>query len=98
MFILYLLRLLESGATKIYAILTHGIFSGPALNRINNSCFEVIHCTLVRKFREKTQTKLRLNSDFAAGLRIRVGYTRIRPLSEKKTDPTFEKNRNRIQT
>ena len=34
-------KLLESGATKIYAILTHGIFSGPALERINNSCFEV---------------------------------------------------------
>ena len=34
-------KLLESGATKIYAILTHGIFSGPALERINNACFEV---------------------------------------------------------
>ena len=37
-------KLLESGATKIYAILTHGIFSGPALERINNACFEV-KCT-----------------------------------------------------
>ena len=35
-------KLLESGATKIYAILTHGIFSGPALERINNACFEVL--------------------------------------------------------
>ena len=35
-------KLLESGATKIYAILTHGIFSGPALERINNACFEVM--------------------------------------------------------
>ena len=35
-------KLLESGATKIYAILTHGIFSGPALERINNACFEVV--------------------------------------------------------
>ena len=34
-------KLMESGATKIYAILTHGIFSGPALQRINNACFEV---------------------------------------------------------
>ena len=34
-------KLMESGATKIYAILTHGIFSGPALERINNACFEV---------------------------------------------------------
>ena len=34
-------KLLEAGATKIYAILTHGIFSGEALNRINRSNFEV---------------------------------------------------------
>ena len=39
-------KLLESGATKIYAILTHGIFSGPALERINNACFEVGILTL----------------------------------------------------
>jgi len=38
-------KLLESGATKIYAILTHGIFSGPALERINNSCFEAVVTT-----------------------------------------------------
>ena len=33
-------KLRDSGATKIYAILTHGIFSGPALSRINNACVE----------------------------------------------------------
>jgi len=38
-------KLLESGATKIYAILTHGIFSGPALERINNACFEAVVVT-----------------------------------------------------
>merc|ERR1740123_2258966 len=38
-------KLLESGATKIYAILTHGIFSGPALQRINNACFEAVVVT-----------------------------------------------------
>jgi hypothetical protein len=26
-------KLMEAGASKIYAILTHGIFSGPALSR-----------------------------------------------------------------
>ena len=26
-------KLVEAGATKVFAILTHGIFSGPALNR-----------------------------------------------------------------
>ena len=39
-------KLMESGATKIYAILTHGIFSGPALERINNACFEVKYVPL----------------------------------------------------
>jgi len=38
-------KLVEDGATKIYAILTHGIFSGEALNRLNNSSFEAIVVT-----------------------------------------------------
>ena len=38
-------KLMEAGATKIYAILTHGIFSGPALNRINAACFEAVVVT-----------------------------------------------------
>lgn len=39
------IRLLEAGATKVYAILTHGIFSGPAISRINNACFEAVVVT-----------------------------------------------------
>ncbi|CAB4067119.1 PRPS [Lepeophtheirus salmonis] len=38
-------KLMEAGATKIYAILTHGIFSGPAINRINAACFEAVVVT-----------------------------------------------------
>ncbi|XP_030242847.1 ribose-phosphate pyrophosphokinase 2 isoform X1 [Drosophila navojoa] len=38
-------RLVEAGATKVYAILTHGIFSGPAISRINNACFEAVVVT-----------------------------------------------------
>lgn len=37
--------MLEAGATKVYAILTHGIFSGPAISRINNACFEAVVVT-----------------------------------------------------
>ena len=37
--------MVEDGAKKIYAILTHGIFSGEALNRINSSHFEAIVVT-----------------------------------------------------
>ena len=42
---LFICRLLEAGATKVYAILTHGIFSGPAISRINNACFEAVVVT-----------------------------------------------------
>ncbi|XP_076169797.1 phosphoribosyl pyrophosphate synthetase isoform X3 [Ptiloglossa arizonensis] len=38
-------KLLEAGAVKVYAILTHGIFSGPAISRINNACFEAVVVT-----------------------------------------------------
>lgn len=38
-------KLLEAGSTRVYAILTHGIFSGPAISRINNACFEAVVVT-----------------------------------------------------
>uniref|UniRef100_A0A3B3BMG8 Ribose-phosphate pyrophosphokinase 1 n=2 Tax=Oryzias melastigma TaxID=30732 RepID=A0A3B3BMG8_ORYME len=38
-------KLISAGATKVYAILTHGIFSGPAISRINNACFEAVVVT-----------------------------------------------------
>ncbi|CAO2622890.1 Ribose-phosphate pyrophosphokinase 1 [Lemmus lemmus] len=38
-------KLLSAGATRVYAILTHGIFSGPAISRINNACFEAVVVT-----------------------------------------------------
>ncbi|XP_018570546.1 ribose-phosphate pyrophosphokinase 1 isoform X2 [Anoplophora glabripennis] len=38
-------KLTTAGATKVYAILTHGIFSGPAISRINNACFEAVVVT-----------------------------------------------------
>jgi len=38
-------KLMQAGATKIYAILTHGIFSGPAISRINSACFEAVVVT-----------------------------------------------------
>uniref|UniRef100_A0AAZ3P2R8 ribose-phosphate diphosphokinase n=1 Tax=Oncorhynchus tshawytscha TaxID=74940 RepID=A0AAZ3P2R8_ONCTS len=38
-------KLVSAGATKVYAILTHGIFSGPAITRINNACFEAVVVT-----------------------------------------------------
>ncbi|XP_009331675.1 PREDICTED: ribose-phosphate pyrophosphokinase 2 isoform X2 [Nestor notabilis] len=38
-------KLVSAGATKVYAILTHGIFSGPAISRINNASFEAVVVT-----------------------------------------------------
>uniref|UniRef100_A0A672L6N5 ribose-phosphate diphosphokinase n=1 Tax=Sinocyclocheilus grahami TaxID=75366 RepID=A0A672L6N5_SINGR len=38
-------KLISAGAVKVYAILTHGIFSGPAISRINNACFEAVVVT-----------------------------------------------------
>lgn len=38
-------RLTEAGAGKVYAILTHGIFSGPAIPRINQATFESLVVT-----------------------------------------------------
>ncbi|XP_065216198.1 ribose-phosphate pyrophosphokinase 2 isoform X3 [Planococcus citri] len=38
-------KLTQAGAIKVYAILTHGIFSGPAISRIINACFEAVVVT-----------------------------------------------------
>ncbi len=42
---IFLYRLLSAGASKVYAICSHGIFSGPAISRINNSPFEAVVVT-----------------------------------------------------
>lgn len=38
-------KLRESGASKIYAILTHGVLAGNAIDKINNSCLEALVVT-----------------------------------------------------
>ena len=38
-------KLLSAGATRVYAILTHGIFSGPAVTRMNSAGFEAVIVT-----------------------------------------------------
>ncbi|KAK7081764.1 Ribose-phosphate pyrophosphokinase 2, partial [Halocaridina rubra] len=54
--------LMEAGATRVYAILTHGIFSGPAVSRINNACFEavVVTNTIPQEQHMKDSSKIQL--------------------------------------
>jgi len=56
-------KLLEAGATRVYAVLTHGIFSGPAISRINNACFEavVVTNTIPQEHQMKECSKIQLN-------------------------------------
>lgn len=38
-------KLSQAGAKKIYAVVTHGVFSGLAISRLNSSCFEAVVVT-----------------------------------------------------
>ncbi|XP_053716320.1 ribose-phosphate pyrophosphokinase 1-like [Synchiropus splendidus] len=38
-------KLVSSGAAKVYAIVIHGIFSGPAIARLSRTCFEAVVVT-----------------------------------------------------
>merc|ERR1719323_478503 len=38
-------KVLKAGATKVYALSTHGFFSGDALHRIQNTSFEAVVVT-----------------------------------------------------
>lgn len=38
-------KLIEAGASKVYAVCVHGVFSGPALERLNKSAFEAVVVT-----------------------------------------------------
>ncbi|XP_063412939.1 ribose-phosphate pyrophosphokinase 2 [Mytilus trossulus] len=53
-------KLIEAGASKVYAICTHGIFSGPAITRINESVFEavVVTNTVPQEERQKQAPKI----------------------------------------
>ena len=69
-------RLLEAGAQKVYAICTHGILSGPAVSRINNSMFEcvVVTNTIPQEAKMKLTSKLQVSDAF-----VSLGKNKCRP-------------------
>jgi ribose-phosphate pyrophosphokinase len=48
-------RLQEAGASKVFAICTHGIFSGPAMKRLEASSIEAVAVTNTIPQGEKLQ-------------------------------------------
>ena len=47
-------RLNEAGAKRVFGIVTHGVFSGPAIDRINSSTLEAVCATNTIPLHEKT--------------------------------------------
>jgi ribose-phosphate pyrophosphokinase len=45
----------EQGATKVWAVCTHGVLSGPAINRVNESCLERLLVTDTIPMERKVQ-------------------------------------------
>lgn len=80
LFILFLTRLMKAGAIKVYAILTHGIFSGPAISRINNACFEqvVVTNTIPQDDKMKQSDKITVSEGLIrrimVGESLRLGF------------------------
>ena len=63
-------KLTEAGASKVYAILTHGIFSGPAIPRINEAPFEslVVTNTIPQDSNMKECDKIQVRDALPASL------------------------------
>ena len=51
-------ELKDKGATQVYAFITHGIFSGPAADRIAKSDLEAVVCTDTMKIDEKIKERM----------------------------------------
>lgn len=51
-------ELKQQGAKKVYAFITHGIFSGPAADRIRESELEAVVCTDTIKVQKETEDKM----------------------------------------
>ena len=58
-------RLQEAGCKKVFAICTHGILSGPAIERINSSPLEavVVTNTIPQTEKMKLSPKIKVSSE-----------------------------------
>jgi len=67
----------DAGAAKVYAILTHGIFSGPALKRIEESDLEavVVTNTIPQESKMQNCQKIKVCCDFSS-LKLQVTLTK----------------------
>ncbi|XP_015225134.1 PREDICTED: ribose-phosphate pyrophosphokinase 2-like, partial [Cyprinodon variegatus] len=63
-------KLIDAGATKVYAILTHGIFSGPAISRINSAPFEAVVVTNTIPQEEKMKACPKIQVDVSESYSI----------------------------
>lgn len=56
--------MIEAGAKKVYAFCVHGIFSGPAIARLNKSAFEavVVTNTIPQEENMKQCSKIQVSS------------------------------------
>ena len=67
-------KLKEAGASKVYAILTHGIFSGPAIQRIESTPLEalVVTNTIPQEKNMRDCSKIQVNYYILNSLILRV--------------------------
>lgn len=63
-------RLIDAGAQKVYAFCVHGVFSGPAIQRLNKSAFEavVVTNTIPQEENMKQCSKIQVRFPLANGM------------------------------
>lgn len=71
----------------MYAILTHGIFSGPAISRINNACFEAVVVTNTIPQEEKMKHCPKIQVGFPNMLSEATGYLQLFDYAKQMNKP-----------
>lgn len=84
--VMFIIRLKDAGAARIFAILTHGILSGPALSRIDAADIEavVVTNTIPQDEKMRVCTKLKvgillINKHFRKNFSLTSMVNSVRP-------------------